>query len=273
MKAPETEKREGAGLSRVLAGIEAAAREAGEIMLSADDVRRHVFAKEGHANFVTDYDRRVQELLFRRLRELLPEARFIGEENGADVCRPEDREGYVFCVDPIDGTSNFLADYWPSVTSIALLRDGAPALGVVYEPVRDAMFTALKGGGAFLNGERILSSGEPLSRSLVLFGTSPYDPDLAASTFRMCAAYLPRCIDLRRSGSAAWDLCSVARGSCGLFFEQNLHLWDFAAAGLIAEEAGCALTDLRGAPLRFDGNSSVACASRGVRNENYLPEL
>ena len=256
---------------KLLSGIEAAAREAGAIMRDAEDIRSTITAKEGHANFVTAYDRRVQAYLFESLSKLLPGAGFIGEEDGADRFTETDRQGFAFCIDPIDGTSNFLAGYRPSVTSIALLRDGRPFLGVVYEPYRDLMFTAIDGMGARLNGTAIRSSGEPLSRSLVLFGTATYNPEYAERTFALCAEYLPRCIDLRRSGSAAWDLCSVAMGSVGLYFELSLQLWDYAAAGLIAQEAGCCISDLTGKPLSWCGPSSIICASEGVAKENYFP--
>ncbi len=257
----------------LLSGVEVAALGAGRIMLEARDIRAGTVAKEGHANFVTAYDKRVQAYLFETLRALLPEARFIGEEDGADVFTDEDRRGFAFCVDPIDGTTNFMTGWLPSVTSIALLRDGAPFLGVVCNPWQDMLFSAVRGGGARLNGEPIRSSDEPLARSLVAFGTAPYYPEQAERTFALCAAYLPRCIDLRRSGSAAWDLCCAAAGTIGLFYETRLQLWDYAAAGLIAEEAGCRLTDMEGAPLPWDGPSSVLCASRGVAREDYLPRL
>lgn len=260
-------------IEKLLAGVEAAAREAGTIMLEADDIRAGVVEKEGHGNFVTAYDKRVQEYLFGALGALLPGARFIGEEEGADAFTDEDRRGFAFCVDPIDGTTNFMTGWRPSVTSIALLRDGAPFLGVVRNPYQDMTLAAVRGGGARLNGAPIHSSAEPLARSLVAFGTAPYYPDQAARTFALCAAYLPRCIDLRRSGSAAWDLCCAAMGSIGLFYETRLQLWDYAAAGLIAEEAGCRLTDLEGRPLPWDGPSSVLCASEGVAREDYLPRI
>ena len=257
----------------LLAGVEAAARAAGRIMLEAEDIRANTMKKEGHSNFVTAYDKRVQAFLFDALGKLLPEAKFIGEEDGADAFTDEDRRGYAFCVDPIDGTTNFVTGFRPSVTSIALLRDGAPYLGVVYNPYADLMFTAVRGEGAFCNGRRIQSSAEPLSNSLVMFGTAAYNPELNARTLALCADYLPRCIDLRRTGTAAWDLCNLAMGTIGLFFEANLQLWDFAAAGLIATEALCRLTDLDGKPLSWNGPSSILCASQGVAKEDYLPHV
>ena len=257
--------------NELLAGIETAARAAGRIMLEAEDILSGVAEKGGHANYVTVYDQRVQAYLFDALSSLLPDAGFIGEENGADVFTDEDRRGFAFCIDPIDGTTNFMTGWRPSVTSISLLRDGAPWLGVVYNPYADMLFSAISGEGAFLNGARIRSSDQPLSRSLVAFGTAPYYPERAKATFARCAYYLPRCIDLRRSGSAAWDLCSVAMGAVGLFYEEQLQLWDYAAAGLIAQEAGCRLTDLSGGALSWDGPTSILCASSGVAKEDYFP--
>ena len=111
-------------IQKLLAGVEAAAREAGRIMLEAGDIRANTIAKEGHGNLVTVYDKRVQAYLFDALSRLLPEAKFIGEEDGKDAFTDEDRRGYAFCIDPIDGTTNFVTGFRPSLTSIALLRDG-----------------------------------------------------------------------------------------------------------------------------------------------------
>lgn len=259
--------------STLLSGMEDAAREAGRIMREADDIRATVTNKEGHGNFVTAYDKRVQAYLSGALGALLPEARFIGEEDGADAFTDDDRRGFAFCVDPIDGTTNFVTGFRPSVTSIALLRDGAPYLAAVYNPYDDLMLTAVRGGGARCNGAPIHSLDLPLSDSLVLVGTAAYNPEFNARTVALCGDYLPRCLDLRRTGSAAWDLCNLAMGRVGLFFELRLQLWDFAAAGLIAMEAGCALTDLGGKPLTWDGPSSILCASRGVAREDYFPKV
>ena len=257
----------------LLAGMEAAAREAGRVMREAEDIRASVTAKAGHGNFVTAYDKRVQDYLFSALGALLPEARFIGEEDGADAFTDDDRRGFAFCVDPIDGTTNFLMGFRPSVVSIALLKDGEPYLAAVYNPYAEAMFTALRGNGAFCNGAPIQSQNEPLSGSLVLVGTAAYNPEFGARTIALCGDYLARSLDLRRTGSAAWDLCNLAMGTVGLFFELRLQLWDFAAAGLIAMEAGCRLTDLDGKPLTWDGPSSILCASRGVAREDYFPKV
>ena len=253
--------------------IEAAAREAGRIILSAGSNKSATDTKSGHANFVTMYDRMVQEYLFAELARILPEASFVGEEEGAESFREEYRKGYAFVIDPIDGTSNFIKGYRPSVTSIGLLKDGKPYIGVVYNPFADIMYSAQRGEGAFRNGTPIHSSEDPLAQSLFSMGTSPYYAELSARSFQIGEHYLHRTVDMRRSGAAAWDLCQLAEGITGLFFELKLGLWDFAAGAVIATEAGCVLTDIEGNELTYDGPSSVLAVSAGVVREAYFPEV
>ena len=243
--------------------IKQVAREAGEIMLTA--VRPQVMEKEGHANFCTETDEKIQAFLIEKLKKVVPEASFLGEEDGQDVFTEKMSQGYCFVLDPIDGTSNFIYAYRPSVVSIALLKDGKAYMGVVYNPYDDMMFTAVTGQGAYLNGERIMSSELPLSDSLSVFGTAPYYTELQDKTFEIAKKLLPLCVDLRRSGTAAWDMCCVAMGRCSLYFEMRIQLWDYAAAALIASEAGCTLTDVSGNPLSYKGPTSVICRARGVR--------
>ncbi len=210
-------------------------RECGEIILQADRNENVVTAKEGHANFVTVYDKKVQDILERRLKELLPESRFVGEEsNRKDAVG----EGDVFIVDPIDGTTNFIKDYHASAISVGMLRDGVPFLGVIYNPYLDEMYTALAGEGAFCNQKKICVSDKPLEKGIVLFGTSPYYEELSHRSFDKAYEYFGKSMDLRRSGSAALDLCAIAAGRAELFFELRLQPWDYAAGALIVKEAG-----------------------------------
>ena len=257
---------------QLLEQIQTAARNAGDIILSAKEIGNRTTEKSGHANFVTEYDRRVQSYIFEQLGRILPEANFVGEEDGAEQFRENYRNGYAFVVDPIDGTLYFMHEIDLSVISIGLLKDGLPYLGVVYNPYRDMLFSAVRGFGAFLNGKEIHSSTEPLSRSLVEFGTSPYYPELSADSFAIAAEYLKRGADLRRFGAAAWDLSLCACGKVGIYYELRLGLWDYCAGALIAMESGCEVTDINGDPLTFDGPSSILCASEGVSREAYLPE-
>ncbi len=239
------------------------AKEAGEIMLSAK--RPKIMEKSGHANFCTETDEKIQAFLIGKLSEILPEASFLGEEDGQDVFTEKMNSGYCFVLDPIDGTSNFIFEYRPSVVSIGLLRDGKPHMAVVYNPYDNMVFSAVSGEGAFMNGERIMSSDAPLSESLASFGTAPYYEELRDKSFEIAKNLLPLCVDLRRSGTAAWDMCCVAIGKCGLYFELKIQIWDYAAAALIAKEAGCTVTDVNGNALSYRGPSSVLCTSRGVK--------
>ena len=247
---------------KLMEDIKKAAGEAGRIMKEA--VRPKVMEKSGHANFVTQYDEKIQKYLMDRLSGVLPEASFLGEEDGQDVFTEKMKHGYVFVIDPIDGTSNFISAYYPSVVSIGLLKEGRPYLGVVYNPYDDMMFEAAEGEGAYMNGERIMSSETPLSDSLAAFGTAPYYTGLRDETFDRVKALMDKCVDIRRSGTAAWDMCCVAMGRCALYFEMRIQIWDYAAAALIASEAGCRVTDINGEPLSYTGASSALCRSRGV---------
>lgn len=238
------------------------AKEAGAIMLEAADPK--IMSKSGHANFCTETDEKIQTFLIDRLGKALPEAKFLGEEDGRDEFTEKMKSGCVFVLDPIDGTSNYIYGYRPSVVSIALLRDGRPDTGIVYNPFDDMIFTAGSGKGAYLNGEKIISSDAPLSDSLAVFGTAPYYTELQDRTFEIARNLLPLCVDLRRSGTAAWDMCCVAMGVCSLYYELRIQIWDYAAAALIATEAGCTVTDTDGNPLSYTGPSSALCRARGV---------
>ncbi len=242
-------------------------REAGNIILTA--VRPKIMEKSGHANFCTETDEKVQAFLMNKLKDILPEAEFLGEEDGQDVFSAKMSSGYCFVIDPIDGTSNFIYEYRPSVVSVGLLKDGAPHMAVVYNPYDDMMFSAVAGQGACMNGEKIMSSDAPLSDSLAVFGTAPYYVEHRDRSFDIAKKLLPLCVDLRRSGTSAWDMCCVALGRCGLYFELKIQLWDYAAAALIAKEAGCSVTDIDGNPLSYTGASSALCMSRGIKE---IPE-
>ena len=135
----------------------------------------------------------------------------MGEE---EVGKHYTGEGYLFVVDPIDGTTNFIKGYHASTISVGLLKDGEPVLGVVYNPYRDEMYTAEKGKGAYLNGEALRVSEDTLSESLVAFGTAPYYEELWERSFNLAQVFFTQSLDVRRSGSATIDLCDVAFPDC-----------------------------------------------------------
>ena len=233
-------------------------RDCGKIMLEAVRTSDMVDEKEGHANFVTTYDKKVQETLKEKLTEILPAAAFVGEE---DDIHASIQKGLAFIVDPIDGTTNFIKDYHVSAISVGLINDGKSYIGVVYNPYLDEMFMAERGKGAFLNGKPIHVSRNPLSEGIVLFGTAPYYEELSRKSFDLAYEYFRQALDIRRSGSAAIDLCSIAAGRAEVYFELRLSPWDYAAGSLIVEEAGGVVTTVDGGEITFERPCSVLAAN------------
>jgi len=238
-------------------------RQAGKMLLEAQEARHvenHVTEKTGDANFVTVFDVRVQEFLIHRIQALLPDAVFIAEEKENDTAAM--MAEHCFIIDPIDGTTNFICDYRHSCISLALLSHGETVFGAIYDPYLDEMFSAEKGKGAFCNGKPIHVSSRPISRALVMFGTSPYSKqDFADKTFSTCKRIFMTCADLRRSGSCALDLAYIAAGRVDIFFEYRTYPWDIAAGLLLISEAGGRFSAIDGVPLRTGGPTTILAAS------------
>ena len=227
-----------------------AVRKAGEIILNATGREDCVTAKEGKKNFVTEYDIAVQNFLREELSSIIPEAEFVGEEGDGIMSSTALR----FVVDPIDGTTNFMQDYHCSCISVALCEGDQPVLGIIYNPYLNEIFSAQKDKGAYLNGKKISVSNRTLSDGLALFGTSPYHPENTDETFVLLRKVFDYSRDIRRSGSAAYDICMVACGRCEIFFEKELQPWDYAAGTVILREAG-------GTAETYDGQTP--CLSHG----------
>ena len=232
-------------------------KKAGEIVLSAHNQESAVTAKEGKKNFVTKYDVAVQEFLFEELGKAFPEAEFVGEEGENKI----ESNALRFIIDPIDGTTNFMQDFRCSCISVALCRENEILAGVVYNPYTDEIFSAEKGKGAYLNGEKINVSDRPLSDGLALFGTSPYHPENTDETFALLRKVFDFCRDIRRSGSAAYDICTIACGRCEVFFEKELQPWDIAAGTLILTEAGGLALNFEGKDISFSKPEDVVFAN------------
>ena len=232
-------------------------KEAGKIVLSAHNQENTITAKEGKKNFVTKYDVAVQDYLFKELGKAFPDAQFIGEEGENDFST----DGLRFIIDPIDGTTNFMQDYRCSCISVGLCNGNDVVAGVVYNPYTDELFSAEKGKGAYLNGDRISVSERPLSDGLALFGTSPYHPENTDETFSLLRKVFDFSRDIRRSGSAAYDICMIACGRCEVFFEKSLQPWDIAAGTLILKEAGGIALNYQGRDINFSTPNDVVFAN------------
>lgn len=217
--------------NKLVKQIEDVAKEAGKFILDRDEI--NVSTKGDIANIVTNMDVAVQSLILFKLTTILPEAKVIAEENNVY----DFDNGYVWVVDPIDGTTNYAYDCKCSCISIALLYKKEGYIGVVYNPYLDEIFVGVKGQGSTLNGKPICVNDNKLAASLVVVGTTPYNKNKANITFDNMKKLFIYGRDIRRSGSAVLDLCYVACGRYDGFYEATLAPWDFSAGSIIIQEA------------------------------------
>lgn len=224
--------------------LEELARAAGEILRAGYERDLQVDYK-GDIDPVTEVDRRSEAYLVGEIRRRFPAARFLAEESGAGGSGDDG----LWYIDPLDGTVNYAHGVPIFSVSLAYAPAAEVTLGVVYDPMRDELFRAERGRGAWLNGRRLkVSSQTDLRRSLLVTGF-PYDIlETPRNNFDHFAHLARLTQGVRRLGSAALDLCYVAAGRFDGYWELKLSPWDLAAGGLIAAEAGALVTDLEGGP-------------------------
>jgi myo-inositol-1(or 4)-monophosphatase len=218
--------------------------------------------EKGQYDFVTDADKLAEQEIIKEIKKAYPDHAIWGEESG--------RVGssrYVWVIDPIDGTSNFMRGFPHCAVSIAMMEDGVIQHGVIYDAVRDEIFHASKGSGAFLNDRRIrVSPRTGMPGALIATGFPFKQRARFATQMRMVKALMEDAEDLRRTGSAALDLAYVACGRLDGYFEYGLMAWDMAAGALLVREAGGVVLDFQGGDTWFDkgnliaGNLKVAAA-------------
>jgi myo-inositol-1(or 4)-monophosphatase len=219
--------------------------------------RSTVETKSTATDMVSEMDRASERLIVSALLAARPGDGIVGEE-GSDVAGTS---GIRWVIDPLDGTTNYLYDLPGWNVSIAAEDAAGAVAGVVADAVRGEVFTATRGGGAFRDGEPIAcSTAADLGTALVGTGFG-YDAGRRARQGEVLAGVLPRVRDIRRSGAAALDLCSVACGRLDGYFERGLAWWDLAAGGLIATEAGAVVSSLDGGPMVA---GSVLAAGSGL---------
>ncbi|MEV4368633.1 inositol monophosphatase family protein [Nonomuraea sp. NPDC049637] len=237
------------------------AREAGDMLLAKrPTMSEDVETKSSPTDVVTILDKASEELIRERVLVVRPDDRFLGEEGGEAPGASDVR----WIVDPVDGTVNFLYGLPDWAVSIAVEVAGRVVAGVVNVPARGEVFTAALGEGAWLGGARLrCNSGVPLARALVATGFG-YSAPRREVQGQVVAAVLPRVRDIRRGGSCAIDLCSVAAGRVDAYYERGTNAWDHAAAGLVATEAGARLGGLHGRPV---GPAFALCAAPGLFEE------
>ncbi len=202
----------------------------------------HTIRMKGVINLVTEADLAAEAAIFASLEEDCPGIPIMAEESAGDNL--EKSEGRIWIVDPLDGTTNFAHGFPWFAVSIALLDNGIPIVGVIYAPMQDELFCAVRHAGAWLNGQPIkVSDTSFLIESLIATGL-PYDLHRALPRImKQLETVIPKVRDIRRPGAAALDLASVACGRFDGFYEQDLHPWDTAAGWLLVEEAGGMVSD------------------------------
>lgn len=254
-------------MDRYLEAAKDAAQKAGRILRENIDKSSTIFFK-GTVDLVTNFDNQSQEAIFKHLSSCFPGHDFLAEEG----LNKEEGAGFRWIFDPLDGTTNYAHNFPIFCVSIALERKGEIVLGVVYDPMRKEMFSAIKGEGAFLNGKEIkVSSVDDLDKSLIATGF-PYDIRVSeVNNIVHFNNFLTRVQGIRRCGSAAMDLCYVACGRFDGFWELKLQPWDMAAGALVAQEGGGRISDFKN--HEFSIFDSEILATNGLIHQQMVDVL
>jgi myo-inositol-1(or 4)-monophosphatase len=217
-----------------------AARSAGDLILrSADKVGQLHIDQKGRNDYASEVDRMAEREIINILKTAYPDHAILAEESGA-----QEGNDYVWIIDPLDGTTNFLHGFPQYAVSIALKHKGKLEVGVIYDPLRDELFTAKRGGGAMLNNRKLRVT-QPNSLKGALLGTGfPFKTDQHLDAYTgMFRSLTTECAGIRRAGAAALDLAYVAAGRLDGFWEIGVMEWDIAAGVLLIKEAGGVVTD------------------------------
>jgi len=233
-----------------------AARGAGSIIVrNSGRLDRIQIERKGTNDVVSEVDRLAEQEIVATLQRAYPSHAIVGEESGGEM----PASGHVWVVDPLDGTRNFVNGFPHYAVSIALLQDGVVVVGVIYDPVRDELFTATRGGGATLEGRRLRITPQRSLKGMVIGTGVPFkQPEHMAAYRRMLNDVLQKAADIRRTGSAALDLAYVAANRLDGFWELDLSRWDMAAGLLLIREAGGLVSDTEGHDDALNSGDVVA---------------
>ena len=224
---------------------------------------------KGPGDFVTASDKKVEEILINELQKARPEYSILSEEVG----QIDNDKSFKWIIDPIDGTANFLHGIPHFAMSIGLEKDGEIICGIIYDPIKDEMFLAEKGNGAYLNNQRLRVSSRPNLKDCIIFTGGPKNnfnkKDLAMKEYNNFSSKV--LIPIRKLGSASLDMAYVAAGRCDGFWQRDLNYWDIAAGILLVKEAGGYVTDFKGND-KFVENKTIIAAN-SVINEAMIEVL
>jgi myo-inositol-1(or 4)-monophosphatase len=232
-----------------------AARAAGQIILRyMNRLDSLAIVEKQRLDFASEVDRAAEAEIIRELKRAFPGHGILAEESGA-----HGKGKHVWVIDPLDGTHNYLRGFPHFCVSIAMLENGEPMHGVVYDPLRDELFTASRGDGAYLNDRRIrVSTRSDLEGALLVTGFPYRQREHLDAQIDMTRALLGQAEDIRRTGSAALDLAYVANGRVDGYFETGLQPWDMAAGCLLVREAGGRYSDFVGRDGIPDNGNLIA---------------
>lgn len=243
------------------------AQKAGQMLRESINKSREIYFK-GIVDLVTNFDSQSQKMILEHLSKSFPDHGFLAEEGLSQSKKSE----LQWIIDPLDGTTNYAHSFPVFCVSIALEAKKDVVLGVVYDPMREEIFWAVKGKGSFLNGEEIkVSSIDDLNKSLLATGF-PYDIRVSkTNNIAHFNNFLTRTQAVRRCGSAAMDLCYVACGRFDGFWELKLKPWDMAAGALIVQEAGGRISDFQNE--EFSLSASEILATNGLIHQQMTAVL
>ena len=238
-----------------------AARKAGSLISRRlDRVEELPIGIKGRNDFVTEVDRKAETLIIETILDTYPKHAILAEESGKRGNSP-----YLWIIDPLDGTTNFLHGFPQCAVSIALRHHGKIIHGVVYDPLREELFTAERGGGAYLNNRRIRVSGCRRLQEALLGTGFPFREFQRLPLYLELLGTLCRgSAGVRRPGAASLDLAYLACGRLDGFWEFDLQPWDIAAGALLIEEAGGFISNLDGGPADYLKRGDVAVGNRHI---------
>ena len=263
-----------------------AARQGGNVLLrNMNKLDALNVVEKERMDYASEVDGLAEEAIIKELRRAYPEYAVLGEEGGLQKGRGAPHPSKpTWVIDPLDGTSNYLHG-WPHwCVSIALVENGEPQHGVVFDPLRNELFTATRGSGSQLNERKIrVAERKDLTGAMLVTGFPPRERERAGAQLECVRELLREAEDIRRTGSAALDLAYVACGRADAYFESGLKAWDLAAGVLLVREAGGRVSDYRGAALaRMDvaearGRQVIAAniklvdpIQRAIQSSGYL---
>ena len=237
-----------------------AARRAGAIINRASqDIGTLTVKSKNFNDFVSEVDVAAERAIIETLKDAYPTHGFLGEESGS----ASNESDFIWIIDPLDGTTNFLHGFPQYCVSIALQHKGEITQAVIYEPNRNDLYTATKGRGAFLNDKRIrVSKCDKLQQSLIGTGFPFRDFKHLDTYLSMFKSMLQKTSGIRRPGSAALDLAYVANGSLDAFWEIGLSPWDIAAGALLVQEAGGIISNLNGKDGWLESGNVLAASPK-----------